>query len=398
MLAILSILSMVNQAICYSYAPISSIVEERWEHRLHAESLITIYFVSYIPTAFVGSWIMDKKGLAFGVLLGGILQAVGAGLRYFACFLSPAEEVYMTVFGQLLASMAMPFMVNSPPLLSANWFPPSMRATSTSTALNANALGTAVVYLIAPLIVRSSKDIPDWNLYIALLSVGSCLVGLIYFRSDPNSSTKCFSAEARTDIETKYDWSQWWAVFKHAGFWHTVIAFSWAECIVNAFSALLDKLLAGTAINSNQVGVVGAAFIVSSLIGGQGVSVQVDKKRNHKLVTMVCLLLTALSLALFQVVPKAEVHATLVSLLILGAVVGPIQPVVLELGVECSYPTSEATVAGLQQLCGNILSAIAVPGLSALQRGNVRDRYFYASPEGIMGLTTLATFVVFCFL
>ncbi|POM74103.1 Major Facilitator Superfamily, partial [Phytophthora palmivora] len=377
---------------------ISSIVEERWEHRLHAETLITIYFVSYIPTAFIGSWIMDKKGLGCGVLLGGILQALGAGLRYFACFLTPAEEVYVTIFGQVLASLAMPFMVNSPPLLSANWFPPSMRATSTSTALNANALGTAIVYLIAPLVVRSSDDVPNWNLSVTVLAVGSCVVAVIYFRSDPNSSHKILSAASSSKQETKYDWSQWWAAFKHVGFWQTVVAFSWAECIVNAFSALLDKILAGTSINSNQVGIVGAAFIVSSLIGGQAISVQVDKKQNHKIVTIVCLLLTALSLALFQVVPKTQVHATLVSLLILGAVVGPIQPVVLELGVECSYPTSEATVAALQQLCGNILSAIAVPGLSALQRSNIRDRYFYVSPEGIMALTTLATLVVFCFL
>lgn len=181
MLAILSVLSAVNQAICYSYAPISTIVEDRWNHQLHAETLITIYFISYIPGAFVGSWIMDQKSLAYGVLLGGLLQAIGASLRYFACFLAPAGEMYTTFSGQLLAALAMPFMVNSPPLFSANWFPPSMRAASTSVALNANALGTALVYLAAPFLVRSRDDIPDWNLYIALLAIGSCVVALVFF-------------------------------------------------------------------------------------------------------------------------------------------------------------------------------------------------------------------------
>ncbi|KAL3670645.1 hypothetical protein V7S43_003836 [Phytophthora oleae] len=397
MLAILSVLSAVNQAICYSYAPISSIVEERWEHRLHAESLITVYFISYIPSAFIGSWLMDRKSLSFGVILGGFLQAIGAGLRYAACFLPPSEEIYVTMFGQFLASLAMPFMVNSPPLLSANWFPPSMRATATSTALNANALGAAVVFLTAPFIVGSSQDIPKWNLINTLVAVVSCVVAAIYFRSAPTPQDRQFSGVAISKIEAKYEWSQWWTAFKCAGFWHTIVAFSMAECVINALTALLGKFLGGTSFTKAQVGIVGAAFIVSSLVGGQIISVQVDKKRNHRMVTLVCLLLTAISTGLFRVVPKVEVHATLVTLLLLGAVLGPIQPIVLELGVECAFPTSEPTVAALQQLCGNFLSAIAVPGLSALQRSQLGDRYFVASPEGIMAMSTMVTFVVFCF-
>ncbi|KAG6955223.1 hypothetical protein JG687_00011352 [Phytophthora cactorum] len=386
----------VNQAICYSYAPISTIVEARWEHQLHAETLITVFFISYIPTSFIGSWIMDQKSLAYGVVLGGLLQAAGASLRYFACFLDPVGELYVTLFGQLLASLAMPFMVNSPPLFSANWFPPSMRAVSTSVALNANALGTALVYLTAPFLVHSRADIPSWNLYIALLAAGSCVVAILFFRSTTSTRINRFSDNSKVH---KYDWSQWWTAFSHTGFWRTIVAFSLAECIVNALSALLDEFLSVTTFSKTQIGFIGAAFIVSSLVGGQLVSQQVDKMRNHKTVALICLLLTAISIGAFQLVPKVKVQATLLSLLVLGAVLGPIQPIVLELGVECSYPTSEATVAALQQLCGNLLSAIAVPGLSALQRmhtdgyGSLKD--FFVSPDGVMVLTTIATFIVF---
>ncbi|ETK81875.1 hypothetical protein L915_12664 [Phytophthora nicotianae] len=397
MLGILSVLSAVNQTICYSYAPIATIVEERWGHLLPAETLITIFFVSYLPCSFIGSWIMDQKSLAYGVLLGGLLQAVGASLRYLACFLTPVGELYVTLIGQLIASLAMPFMVNSPPLFSANWFPPSKRAASTSVALNANALGTALVYMTAPFLVHSGDDIPDWNLYVALLSIGSCVVAMLFFRSKPTTSVNEFST---SKLDYKYDWRQWWTAFSHTGFWHTIVAFSLAECIVNALSALLDEFLSVTTFSKTQIGFIGAAFIVSSLVGGQLVSQKVDKMRNHKTVSLVCLLLTAVSIGLFQLVPKVKVQATLMSLLVLGAVLGPIQPIVLELGVECSYPTSEATVAALQQLCGNLLSAIAVPGLSALQHMHTEDhaimRDFFTSPEGVMVILTIATFVVFC--
>ncbi|KAE8904659.1 hypothetical protein PF005_g12420 [Phytophthora fragariae] len=402
MLVILSVLTAVNQGICYAYAPIAGIVEKRWEERVHSTELITVYFISYIPCSFIGSWIMDKKGLRYGVLLGGLLQALGAGLRYFACAFSPVGEAYVTLVGQILASIAMPFMVNSPAVLSANWFPPSMRATSTSVAVNANAMGTAFVYLTAPFIVLSSSDVPNWNLYMALVATASWVVAFLFFQSSPRTGV-AQSIVSDVQLRDEYDWAQWATAFTHKGFWHTLVAFSVAECVLNAMCALLGKFLSVAHFSKSQIGIVGAAFIVSSLIGGQVISQYVDRKRNHKTALQLCLLLTAVAIASFRLVPKVNVHATLVSLMFLGAVLGPLQPIVLELGVECAYPTSEATVAALQQLCGNFLSAIVVPGLSALRRthvdatGHVPPKFFYASPEWVMVFMTTATFVVFCF-
>jgi FLVCR family MFS transporter 7 len=370
--------------------------------QLHSEELITVYFITYIPCSFLGSWIMDRKGLRYGVLLGGFLQALGASLRFVACYLGPDGEVYVTLLGQILASLAMPFMVNSPPLLSANWFPPSLRTTSTSIAVNANAMGTAFVYLSAPFIVRSSDEVPAWNLYVALAAAAAWGVAFFFFRSFPSSGgAQSFVSDVQ--LHDEYDWSQWAGAFAHSGFWCTVVVFSLAECVLNAMSALLGKFLSVEHFSKAEIGVVGATFIVSSLVGGQVISQYVDKRRNHKTALQVCLLLTAVALAAFRLAPKAEVDATLLSLLFLGAVLGPIQPIVLELGVECAFPTSEATVAALQQLCGNFLSAVMVPGLSALRRthvdetGHVPPRYFYASPEWVMTIMTSTTFFLFCF-
>jgi FLVCR family MFS transporter 7 len=375
--------------------------------QIHSTELITVYFVSYIPCSFVGSWLMDKKGLRWGVLLGAFLQALGATVRYVAGAIdvSPATEAYLTLLGQVIASVAMPFMVNSPPVLSANWFPPSLRATSTSIAVNANAMGTAVVYLTAPFIVHSSDEVVDWNLYVAIVAVAAWVVGWLFFHSFPPASSGFDTESIASDVQLRdeYDWKQWSNAFTHRGFWHTVVTFSIAECILNAMSALLGKFLSTAGFSKAQIGLIGAAFIVSSLIGGQIISRFVDKKRNHIAALQVCLVLTAVSMTAFKLVPKSDVLSAFVSLMFLGAVLGPLQPIVLELGVECAYPTSESTVAALQQLCGNFLSAILVPGLSVLRRthtdssGHVPNKYFYASPEWVMVFLTVVTTVIFCF-
>ncbi|KAJ0395326.1 hypothetical protein ATCC90586_003804 [Pythium insidiosum] len=407
MVAILSALTAVNQGICYSYAPIASFAETRWQQQLHSTELITVYFISYIPCSFLGSWIMDKKGLRYGVLLGGVLQACGASLRYAATFSSSTRvETTVTLLGQVLASVAMPFMVNSPPVLSANWFPPSLRATSTSIAVNANAMGTAFVYLTAPFVVHATSDIPQWNLTVAVVSVLCVAVAYVFFRSFPRSKAFGETESIVSDVQLyeEYDWKQWVNAFLHRGFWHTVWAFSVAECIVNAMSALLGKFLSTDGFSKSEIGLIGAAFIVSSLVGSQIISRYVDKRRNHQAALQICLVLTGVSLAVFKgSLPVGNTWLTLSSLMIVGAFLGPLQPIVLELGVECAFPTSEATVAALQQLCGNFLSAILVPGLSVLRRthadasGHVPAKYFYATPEWIMVALLALTVFVFCF-
>ncbi|DAZ94493.1 TPA: hypothetical protein N0F65_003427 [Lagenidium giganteum] len=110
MVAILSILTCLNQMICFSFAPVATIAEQRWNQAVDASDMITVSLVVYVPCAFLGSWFMDKYGLRAGLVTGGFVQAMGSTLRYLACFLSPRSEATVTLFGQLLAATAAPFM------------------------------------------------------------------------------------------------------------------------------------------------------------------------------------------------------------------------------------------------------------------------------------------------
>ena len=55
------------------------------------------------------------------------------------------------------------------------------------------------------------------------------------------------------------------------------------------------------------------------------------------------------------------------ALLIVAALVGPLQPVSTELGVEVAYPLSENTVLVIQQLFSNLLSALFIPFFKSLK-------------------------------
>lgn len=57
------------------------------------------------------------------------------------------------------------------------------------------------------------------------------------------------------------------------------------------------------------------------------------------------------------------------SLIALGVTVGPIQPINAELAVEVAHPEDENSIVALQQVCGNLFSALLVPVLAAAGTG-----------------------------
>ena len=137
------------------------------------------------------------------------MQALGAFIRYISCLgFSIEAEVNLVFIGQVLAATAMPFMVNSPPLLSANWFQSTERAVATSIAVNCNALGIAFVYMVAPFTVHTVDDIANWNLLITIATVVAAILGAIYFRSFP-IGVDSRSPNSIEQLKDEYNWHQW---------------------------------------------------------------------------------------------------------------------------------------------------------------------------------------------
>jgi len=104
--------------------------------------------------------------------------------------------------------------------------------------------------------------------------------------------------------------------------------------------------------------------MVSSLVIGQ----LTDKTRAYYSITMAMLVLGAFGLAQCGVSLDANRGDDLRwSLIVVAILVGPLQPVSTELGVDVVYPMSENTVLVIQQLFSNLLSAIFIPCFKAFK-------------------------------
>ena len=145
----------------------------------------------------------------------------------------------------------------------------------------------------------------------------------------------------------------------------------------------MDYLVRLGGAGREYVGVVGGLFqllimISSLLIGGF-----TDRTRAYYSVSMAMLVLGAFALAECGVnLDEDRGNGLRWSLLVVGILVGPLQPISTELGVDVVYPLSENTVLVIQQLFANLLSAMFIPIFKALKDINLnRDPDLPEQPE-----------------
>ena len=125
--------------------------------------------------------------------------------------------------------------------------------------------------------------------------------------------------------------------------------------------------------NKLHVALTGAGFEFAIVLGGILLGGYVDRTKEYKLVTKSCLILSCIC-----IIPlgwRSEALGPSPALVVLAMVglgffAGPIQPINAELAVDVTYPGDETAVESIQQIGGNLFSALLVP---LAERASRRD-------------------------
>jgi len=175
------------------------------------------------------------------------------------------------------------------------------------------------------------------------------------------------------------------ACFSRPGFIHSLVAFTVSGIVINTLSTFMDYLVRLNGAPRAYTGIVGGTFqfviMISSLIVGK----QTDNTRAYYSVIIGMLVVGAFGLAECGVSLDSDRGSELRwALVVVAGLVGPLQPVSTELGVDVVYPLSENTVLVIQQLFSNLLSAIFIPCFKAMKdigTSQVEDTEMYEHPE-----------------
>jgi hypothetical protein len=162
------------------------------------------------------------------------------------------------------------------------------------------------------------------------------------------------------------------ALFKHRGLIHTVCAFATAEATINALSAFFPFILLPRGCSQSFTGLMASLFIFMCMSGSALIGYIVDQTKLYKRAMIVCFIGSSISLLAFNThVGESPIETqiwTTITVAFMGFFIGPIQPIAIESGVEITFPaTSPSTVTGIQQVLGNIVSALSFPVFESLR-------------------------------
>jgi len=154
-------------------------------------------------------------------------------------------------------------------------------------------------------------------------------------------------------------------LFSTRGFSRPLVAFICSITVTNIVGAFIDEVMErGGIMDQFTIDLAGAGFEFAILLGGIFIGGYVDKTKQYKSVTLGCLLATMVLLIPLGLTEHAigkEPILLVASLLGLGLAAGPVQPINAELAVDVAYPCDETAVESLQQIGGNLISALLVP-------------------------------------
>lgn len=89
------------------------------------------------------------------------------------------------VAGTIMVGAAQPFFQCTPPLLSAIWFGPEERATSTAVALNFNQIGIATAFLVGGNMAADPSGLVSYFALISLVCIAVTIGTILQFVDKP---------------------------------------------------------------------------------------------------------------------------------------------------------------------------------------------------------------------
>eukprot|EP00559_Dactyliosolen_fragilissimus_P008450 CAMPEP_0184865682 /NCGR_PEP_ID=MMETSP0580-20130426/18793_1 /TAXON_ID=1118495 /ORGANISM="Dactyliosolen fragilissimus" /LENGTH=618 /DNA_ID=CAMNT_0027364975 /DNA_START=160 /DNA_END=2016 /DNA_ORIENTATION=+ len=387
-LAYLSLLALLSDWICFSVAASPSTFEAAYPGH-SAAGLIDMFLFTNVASCFLVTDIVRTQGLQKAIQGASVLMTAGCLLRsglpsFNLDFLtnimgstapavtdavSSAPSLVPFSFmaaGTILVGAAQPFFQCTPPMLSATWFASDERATSTAVALNFNQIGIATAFLVGG---SMGTNVDGLATYFQLITVFCALVTagtLLQFENKPPIPPSSSELEKLIKGEEEPPFIESVKKFFNTpGFTLPLAAFIMSISITNIVGTFIDEVMERGGITDQfSIDLAGAGFEFGILLGGIVIGGYVDKTKQYKPVTMACILATIFLLFPLGLTDHAlgkEPVLLVLALLGLGMSAGPIQPINAELAVDVTYPSDETAVESVQQIGGNLFSALLVP-------------------------------------
>ncbi|KAI5168876.1 feline leukemia virus subgroup C receptor-related protein 1 [Manis pentadactyla] len=366
-LLIFSLYSLVNAFQWIQYSIISNVFEGFYGvSSLHIDWLSMVYMLAYVPLIFPATWLLDTGGLRLTALLGSGLNCLGAWVK---CGSVQQHLFWVTMLGQCLCSVAQVFILGLPSRLASVWFGPKEVSTACATAVLGNQLGTAVGFLLPPVLVPNTQNNTDLlacnisTMFYGTSAIASLLfiLTVIAFKEKPQYPPSQAQAVLKDSPPEEYSYKKSIQnLFKNIPFVLLLITYGIMTGAFYSVSTLLNQMILtyyeGEEVNAGRTGLT---LVVAGMVGSVLCGLWLDYTKTYKQTTLIVYILSFFGMVIFTfTLDLGYIIIVFVTGGVLGFFMTGYLPLGFEFAVEITYPESEGTSSGLLNAAAQIFGIL----------------------------------------
>ncbi|CDW54237.1 feline leukemia virus subgroup C [Trichuris trichiura] len=379
-LTIFCLLSMSNSFSWIQYSIISNIITSYYNVSYVAVDWTSlIYMVAYVPLILPATWVLDKYGLRFALILGSFGNCLGSWIK---CMSASPNLFAVTFLGQTIIGSSQIFILGIPPKLAAVWFGHNEVSLATALGVFGNQLGIALGFWVPTVLVPNSNDQMKVTnglrtLFFTAAAVTTIVFLLVLFvvserpPRPPSLAQSIASSFAYSHKNFKYTVK----VLARNGAFH--LLFNTYGLNVGAFyavSTLLNQSLLPSFPNEqSKIGLLGFLIVISGMIGSIICGWWLDRTKNFRFVVTSICIISLLGMAAYIIsIELGVLWVVFLSATILGFALTGYLPLGLEYAAEVTFPVSEAMTSGMLNASAQIYGvAITLIAGLVLQKASV---------------------------
>ncbi|XP_040920690.1 feline leukemia virus subgroup C receptor-related protein 1 [Toxotes jaculatrix] len=366
-LAVFSLYSLVNAFQWIQYSIITNVFTRYYGvNNDKVDWLSIVYMVAYVPLIFPATWLLDRRGLRLTALLGSGLNCAGAWLK---CASVSPELFGVTVTAQVICSVAQVFILGLPSRIASVWFGPREVSTACATAVLGNQLGTAIGFLLPPVLVPNTPDdveLTGHNISImfygtAAVSTGLFILAVIVVKDRPPLPPSQAQAVLPDSPPEDYSYKQSIInLIKNKAFVLLLVSYGIMTGSFYSVSTLLNQMIMACYENQElNAGRIGLTLVVAGMVGSILCGLWLDHTKTYKMTTLIVYCLSFLGMVVFTFTLNLNnIYLVFFTAGVLGFFMTGYLPLGFEFGVEITYPESEGTSSGLLNAFAQIFGII----------------------------------------
>lgn len=345
----------VNQLLWITFAAVTTDAMQFYNVSDLSIGLLSLSFmVVYIFVSFPASWVIDTRGIRFGVGIGAVLTGVFGLMRGLV-----ADSYTWVLVAQIGIAIGQPFILNAVTTVAARWFPMDERATATGLGSLAIYLGILAGLVLTPYLVLGS-GINGMLVAYGVVSAVAMLIFFFFVRERPPSPPCPPEQEARSLVLEGLS-----KMIRQRDFILLMAIFFVGLGVFNAVTTWIEQILAPNGFSATQAGNAGGLMILGGILGAVILPLLSDKSRKR--VPFIVIAVVGATVGLAGITYVTAYALLLIFSFIFGFFLLSAGPIGFQYGAEITFPAPEGTSNGLLLLMGQISGIIFILGMDAFK-------------------------------